>query len=110
MAFALKLPLFPALQWILNAHTEGSVESSIILAGLVLKVAWLGIWRFVVSPACVAMGESESMCDLLAMICLAQVGWGVISWLDSKRIIAATSIAHMTAGVITLVILDDNMM
>lgn len=43
VSFAVKTPLFPFFIWLLFAHAEAPVEGSIILAGVVLKLATFGI-------------------------------------------------------------------
>jgi len=38
-----KTPLYPFISWLLAAHTEAPVEGSVLLAGIVLKLATFGI-------------------------------------------------------------------
>jgi NADH-ubiquinone oxidoreductase chain 4 len=43
VAFAVKTPLYPFLIWLIHAHAEAPLEGSVILAGVVLKLAIFGI-------------------------------------------------------------------
>ena len=43
LSFGVKTPLFPFFTWLLFAHAEAPVEGSMILAGVVLKLATFGV-------------------------------------------------------------------
>jgi len=43
LSFATKTPLFPFFIWLLFAHAEAPVEGSMLLAGVVLKLATYGV-------------------------------------------------------------------
>lgn len=43
VSFAVKTPLYPFFIWLLLAHAEAPAEGSIILAGVVLKLATFGV-------------------------------------------------------------------
>lgn len=38
VAFAIKVPMWPAFSWLVRAHVEASVEFSILLSGFIIKV------------------------------------------------------------------------
>jgi NADH-quinone oxidoreductase subunit M len=95
IAFAVKLPVFPLHTWLPDAHTEAPTAGSVILAGLVLKVAAYSFLRFLVplfpeaalrvAPWAMALGVIGILYG--AMLAFAQT--------DLKRLVAYTSISHM---------------
>jgi NADH-quinone oxidoreductase subunit M len=45
LAFAIKVPMWPAFSWLVRAHVEASVEFSILLSGFIIKVGAWGIYQ-----------------------------------------------------------------
>ncbi len=45
VAFAIKVPMWPAFSWLVRAHVEASVEFSILLSGFIIKVGAWGIYQ-----------------------------------------------------------------
>jgi NADH:ubiquinone oxidoreductase subunit 4 (subunit M) len=45
LAFATKVPMWPAFSWLVRAHVEASVEFSILLSGFIIKVGAWGIYQ-----------------------------------------------------------------
>lgn len=45
IAFAIKVPMWPAFSWLVRAHVEASVEFSILLSGFIIKVGAWGIYQ-----------------------------------------------------------------
>lgn len=75
---------------------EGSTGSSVVLAGIYLKVGLIGLMRFVVQP----MG-TELVLYWMPLV-VVSVGCGLVSVLahivgnlDIKRYIASCSVVHM---------------
>lgn len=96
LAFAVKLPIVPLHLWLAEAHVEASTSGSVILAGVISKLGLYAFTRFLFPSFPVAN-------TLFAPVVLA---WGIFSvfssslqairQIDLKRIIAYSSVAHMS--------------
>ena len=95
-AFLVKLPVPPLHAWLPDAHTEAPTAGSILLAGLLLKTGAYGLLRFlpmlfpdgfaVLAPYGMALGAFGTI--YAAIVACGQT--------DAKRLIAYTSVAHMS--------------
>jgi NADH-quinone oxidoreductase subunit M len=96
LAFLVKLPVPPLHAWLPDAHTQAPTAGSILLAGLLLKTGAYGLFRFlpllfpdgfaVLAPWGMALGAFGTI--YAALVACGQT--------DAKRLIAYTSIAHMS--------------
>ncbi|MDT8854171.1 NADH-quinone oxidoreductase subunit M [Paracoccaceae bacterium Fryx2] len=96
LAFLVKLPVPPLHAWLPDAHTNAPTAGSILLAGLLLKTGAYGLFRFppmlfadgmlVLAPYGLVLGAFGSIYGAL-MAC---------GQTDAKRLVAYTSIAHMS--------------
>ncbi len=96
VAFLIKFPVFPFASWLPEAHVEASAEASTLLASVLLKVAPYGFYRIIMHLFPIWLDWSQ---DLFVYIGLASGLIYVISLTvqtDLKRIIAYTSIIHMS--------------
>ena len=50
IGFAVKVPLWPFHIWLPEAHVEAPTVGSMLLAGILLKLAGFGLLRFVLVP------------------------------------------------------------
>jgi len=96
VAFMVKLPVPPFHAWLPDAHTQAPTAGSILLAGLLLKTGAYGLFRF--PPLLFPEGLV-----VLAPYGMALGAFGVVygailacGQFDAKRLIAYTSIAHMS--------------
>ena len=62
IAFGVKLPIFPLHTWLPDAHSEAPAAVSMILAGVLLKMAGYGIIRMNIE---MLPGRSRVRCSLL---------------------------------------------
>lgn len=103
-AFAIKLPLWPFHTWLPKAHGEAPTAVSMMLAGVVLKLAGYAFLRYLIPlfPNASAlytpyvMGLSGVGMIILSLVAFAQK--------DIKRLIAYASVSHMalvTFGIFT---------
>lgn len=92
--FAFKLPVFPFHTWLPDAHVEAPSPASVLLAGLLLKMAGYGfiraVWLF---PK--GMEYFTLIFIILAVISVLYSGIVAIMQEDMKKMIAYSSINHM---------------
>ncbi|MEB3251897.1 MAG: NAD(P)H-quinone oxidoreductase subunit 4 [Cyanobacteriota bacterium] len=95
IAFAVKLPVFPLHTWLPDAHSEAPAAVSMILAGVLLKMAGYGLIRM----------NIEMLPDAHLYFAPVLVGLGVVNIIyasltafaqdNLKRRMAYSSVAHM---------------
>jgi NADH-quinone oxidoreductase subunit M len=96
LAFMVKLSVPPFHAWLPDAHTLAPTAGSILLAGVLLKTGAYGLFRFapmlfpdglaVVAPYGIALGAAGALYG--GLVACGQT--------DAKRLVAYTSIAHMS--------------
>lgn len=95
IGFAIKLPVWPLHTWLPDAHTDAPTAGSVMLAGVLIKMAGYGLIR-----VCVEMFPVIIM-DLAWLVATAgviNIIYGAVVTLrqtDLKRLIAFSSISHM---------------
>jgi len=100
IAFLAKIPLVPFHIWLPEAHVEATAVGSVILAGLVLKIGTYGIIRFLV-PLQVLL-PSDVLFTIISLFGLLSAAYATVMTLfqvDLKRIIAYSSIAHLSFAI-----------
>jgi len=98
LSFAVKTPLVPVHIWLPYAHTEAPVAGSIVLAGVLLKLAGYGILRVIVG---MLPEGSNYFTPLVFAICAISVIYSSLTTMrqiDLKTIIAYSSVAHMAVS------------
>ncbi len=99
IAFAVKLPLWPLHNWLPDAHTDAPTAVSVMLAGVLLKMAGYGLLRINVGFFQETNGFTiHDAAGVLAAIAAASVIYGAIVTIrqtDMKRLIAYSSVSHM---------------
>ncbi len=99
IAFAVKLPLWPLHNWLPDAHTDAPTAVSVMLAGVLLKMAGYGLLRINVGFFQETDGFTiHDAAGVLAAIAAASVIYGAIVTIrqtDMKRLIAYSSVSHM---------------
>ncbi|MEC5393819.1 complex I subunit 4 family protein [Bergeyella sp. RCAD1439] len=102
-AFAVKLPVFPFHTWQPDTYTYSPTQGTMLLAGIMLKMAVYGVLRYLlpVVPDAIA-GISGFIVIVLAIIGVLHGALIALIQNDVKRILAYSSFSHvglMVAGI-----------
>jgi len=103
---SIKTPLYPFHIWLPLAHVEAPTIGSVLLAALILKMSGFGFIR-VLLPLCPRACAWFSF--FVLCICIiggTYAGFTAASQTDLKRIIAASSIVHMSYATIGVFNID----
>lgn len=109
LAFAVKLPIVPFHNWQPDTYTYSSTQGTMLLSGIMLKMAIYGLLRYLlpIVPAAIA-GTSGGIILLLSVFGIVFGALIAIIETDSKRLIAYSSLSHIgliTAGIMASAIL-----
>ncbi len=99
VAFAVKLPVWPLHNWLPDAHTDAPTAVSVMLAGVLLKMAGYGMIRINIGFFQETNGFTvHDAAGILSVIAAVSVVYGAIVTIrqtDMKRLIAYSSVSHM---------------
>lgn len=95
-AFAVKVPMFPFHIWLPEAHVEAPTVGSVILAGVLLKMGSYGMFRFVIPLFCEATYFFVPLIYTFCVLGIVYTCLTTIRQIDLKKIIAYSSISHMS--------------
>jgi NADH-quinone oxidoreductase subunit M len=99
IAFAVKLPLWPLHSWLPDAHTDAPTAVSVMLAGVLLKMAGYGLLRinlgFFQETNGFTIHDVAGAMSILAAVSVIYGGIITIRQTDMKRLIAYSSVSHM---------------
>ena len=96
ISFCVKTPMFPFHIWLPEAHVEASTTGSVILAGVLLKLGTYGMFRFLVPLFPFATKFFSIFIYVLCILAIIYISYTIISQVDLKKIIAYSSIVHMS--------------
>lgn len=100
LSFAIKTPLVPFHVWLPRAHVEAPVAGSIVLAGLVLKLATYGILRVLLPILPEASAYFAPLAITIGIISIVYASLTSLRQTDFKCLVAMSSVAHI--GVVIL--------
>jgi len=100
LSFAIKTPLVPVHIWLPYAHTESPLAGSIVLAGVLLKLAGYGFLRVLVGIFPEASNYFTPLVFAICTISIIYASFTTLRQIDMKTIIAYSSLSHM--AVITM--------
>jgi len=102
LALAIKTPLVPFHLWLPKAHAEAPLDGSIILAGVIIKMAIYGYIRMLISLLPDATAYFTPLVYTLCVISIVYTTFTTLRQIDLKKIIAYSSIGHMGICVVGL--------
>jgi NAD(P)H-quinone oxidoreductase subunit 4 len=95
LAFGVKLPIFPLHTWLPDAHSEAPAPVSMILAGVLLKMAGYALIRFNVEMLPNAHVYFAPVLAILGVVNIIYASLTAFAQTNLKRRLAYSSIAHM---------------
>jgi len=95
LAFGVKLPIFPLHTWLPDAHSEAPAPVSMILAGVLLKMAGYGLLRMNLGMLPDAHGYFAPVLAILGVVNIVYASLTAFAQDNLKRRMAYSSIAHM---------------
>ena len=92
--------MWPVHTWLPDAHVEAPTAGSVILAGVLLKMAGYGFIRFSLGMFPIASSYFAPFIFTLSIIAIIYASLVALVQKDMKKLIAYSSVAHM--GFVTL--------
>nr|YP_009517247.1 NADH dehydrogenase subunit 4 [Tephrocybe rancida]AYE93158.1 NADH dehydrogenase subunit 4 [Tephrocybe rancida] len=102
LAFAVKTPLFPFIIWLPKAHSDSPLAGSILLAATILKLATYGYFRVLINYFPDATYFLSPLIMTIGAISLIYASLTTVIQQDTKKLIAYSSVAHMSIVVFGL--------
>ncbi len=106
-SFMVKIPMWPFHTWLPDAHVEAPTAGSVILAGVLLKMAGYGFIRFSIGFFPEASELFAPLIFTLSIVAIIVTSLIALVQEDMKKLIAYSSIAHMgfvTLGIFTFTV------
>ncbi|CAO1639662.1 unnamed protein product (mitochondrion) [Sympodiomycopsis kandeliae] len=100
LSMAIKTPLIPFNTWLTYAHAEAPVGGSIVLAGLILKLATYGYLRIILQFLPDASQTFRPILQTTAVITLIYASLSSLRQTDFKKLVAYSSVAHQATIVL----------
>jgi NADH-ubiquinone oxidoreductase chain 4 len=100
LSLAVKTPMIPFHLWLPEAHVEAPVAGSVILAGILLKLATYGFLRVSLPILPEASNYFIPLIYTMATIGIIYSSFTTLRQIDLKKIIAYSSIGHMSIGIL----------
>jgi len=100
ISMAIKTPIIPGHIWLYRAHAEAPLAGSVILAGLILKLATYGYMRIILQFLPDASYYFSPLVQTVAVITIIYSSLVTLRQTDFKALVAYSSVAHM--GVVVL--------
>jgi len=104
--FIVKLPMWPFFHWLPEIHCEASTSISLILAGIILKFAAFGMYRFILNLVHIQLRHILTPLLASSLFGILNVGANMGRFYDLKKVIALSSLLHMNLMLISLFALN----
>ncbi|HEY9625157.1 MAG TPA: NADH-quinone oxidoreductase subunit M [Crinalium sp.] len=102
IGFGIKIPLVPFHTWLPDAHVEASTPTSVLLAGVLLKLGTYGLLRFGLQLFPDAWNVIAPWLAVVATVNVLYGSFVAIAQTDMKKIVAYSSIGHMGFVILAL--------
>ena len=106
ISMAVKFPLWPFYSWLYRAHAEAPIAGSILLAGIVLKMATYGSLRLLLQFLPDASYYFSPLVQTLAVMSVIYASLATLRQTDFKALVAYSSVGHM--GIVVLGLFSNN--
>nr|WBU10908.1 NADH dehydrogenase subunit 4 [Malassezia sp.] len=106
ISMAVKFPLWPLYSWLYRAHAEAPIAGSILLAGIVLKMATYGSLRLLLQILPDASYYFSPLVQTLAVLSVIYASLATLRQTDFKALVAYSSVGHM--GIVALGLFSNN--
>jgi proton-translocating NADH-quinone oxidoreductase chain M len=103
ISFAVKMPLFPFHLWLPEAHVEAPTTGSVILASILLKLGGYGFIKFLLPVLPEACFFFYPLVVIIGLLGVFYASLTACRQTDIKRIIAYSSVAHMSFVILGLI-------
>jgi NADH-ubiquinone oxidoreductase chain 4 len=102
LALMTKTPMVPLHIWLPRAHADAPLAGSMLLAGVVLKLATYGMVRVLLGMLPQASSYFSPLVQVLSLISLVYASLATVRQVDLKALVAYSSVAHMAVVVLGL--------
>lgn len=102
LALAIKTPLLPFHIWLYRAHAEAPLAGSVLLAGVILKMATYGYIRVLITMLPEATYYFTPFVQSICVITIIYSSLTTLRQNDMKALVAYSSVAHMGTVVLGL--------
>jgi NADH-ubiquinone oxidoreductase chain 4 len=102
-----KTPLFPFHIWLGEAHSTAPLAGSILLAAVILKLATYGYLRVLLPMFPDATNYFSPLVQTIAVITLVYASLATIRQVDTKKIVAYSSIGHQAVVVRRIILVGE---
>lgn len=100
--FSIKYPIWPLHIWLPEVHVEVNSEMSALLASIVLKIGFFGVFKFIF----LIYGQTSiwfiGFIDAIIILGITFLAFALLFLCDYKKIIAHWSVIHTGIGLILL--------
>lgn len=100
--FAIKYPIWPLHIWLPEMHVEVNTEMSVLLASVVLKIGFFGVFKFLFLAFNNISIWFLGFIDSIVILGLTFLALSLLFLADYKKIIAHWSVIHTGIGLILL--------
>nr|Q36834.2 RecName: Full=NADH-ubiquinone oxidoreductase chain 4; AltName: Full=NADH dehydrogenase subunit 4 [Trichophyton rubrum]CAA77190.1 NADH dehydrogenase subunit 4 [Trichophyton rubrum] len=94
ISFAVKTPTIFLNTWLLKAHVESPLAGSVILAGIVWKLRWYGIFRLIIPLLPKASMDYTYIVYVIGVITIFYTSFSTLRTIAIKELIAYSSVSH----------------